>query len=82
MLLFFFYTLLIPSQYQKTNNRYAYVVDVSSPENRARDFGFLGAVFGAALAAGPFSAGIISEQVTCYTTRIFFEGEGEEEGEG
>ncbi|OCW58900.1 MFS transporter [Hoeflea olei] len=37
----------------------AYVTDVSTPENRARNFGFIGMAFGLGFVIGPFAGGLL-----------------------
>ncbi|WP_081963942.1 TCR/Tet family MFS transporter [Hoeflea sp. BAL378] len=39
----------------------AYVADVSTPENRARNFGFIGMAFGLGFVIGPFLGGVLGE---------------------
>lgn len=39
----------------------AYVADVSTPQNRARNFGFIGMAFGLGFVVGPFLGGVLGE---------------------
>jgi DHA1 family tetracycline resistance protein-like MFS transporter len=39
----------------------AYVADISTPENRARNFGFIGMAFGLGFVIGPFLGGVLGE---------------------
>jgi DHA1 family tetracycline resistance protein-like MFS transporter len=47
---------------------FAYVADISKPQDRAQNFGFIGAAIGLGFIVGPFIGGVLSE----YGTRIPF----------
>ncbi len=48
----------------------AYIADISSPENRAKNFGMIGAAFGLGFVVGPTLGGILGE----FGTRVPFMG--------
>ena len=50
----------------------AYIADVSTPENRAKNFGMIGAAFGLGFVFGPAIGGLLTEYSYTFSTEPFF----------